>query len=84
MGESVYYECVAVCGDELINPLQLGLGQDYKPCSHPPPPVAIPNQPARPPGFIYLPSFAHSYAVTNSTEDKRQALAAAEVRILRL
>jgi hypothetical protein len=31
-------------------------------------------------GFIYLPSFAHSYSVTNSTEDKRQALAAAEVR----
>jgi hypothetical protein len=30
-------------------------------------------------GFIYLPSFAHSYTVTNSTEDKRQALAAAEV-----
>jgi hypothetical protein len=30
-------------------------------------------------GFIYLPSFAHSYSVTNSTEDKRQALAAAEV-----
>ncbi|KAF6260329.1 Six-hairpin glycosidase-like protein [Scenedesmus sp. NREL 46B-D3] len=29
-------------------------------------------------GFIYLPSFAHSYSVTNSTEDKRQALAAAE------
>ncbi|GBF93075.1 glucuronyl hydrolase [Raphidocelis subcapitata] len=30
-------------------------------------------------GFIYLPSFAHSYTVTNSTEDLRQALAAAEV-----
>ncbi|WIA29685.1 hypothetical protein OEZ86_012168 [Tetradesmus obliquus] len=29
-------------------------------------------------GFIYLPSFAHSYTATNSTEDKRQALAAAE------
>lgn len=29
-------------------------------------------------GFIYLPSFAHSYEVTGSTEDKRQALAAAE------
>lgn len=29
-------------------------------------------------GFIYLPSFANSYAVTNSTEDLRQALAAAE------
>lgn len=31
-------------------------------------------------GFIYLPSFAHSYSVTKSPEDKRQALAAAEVR----
>jgi hypothetical protein len=31
-------------------------------------------------GFIYQPTFAHSYSVTNSTEDLRQALAAAEVR----
>eukprot|EP00775_Hariotina_reticulata_P002251 gene2251-2563_t len=29
-------------------------------------------------GFIYLPSFAHSYEVTKSPEDLRQALAAAE------
>jgi hypothetical protein len=29
-------------------------------------------------GFIYLPSFAHSYAVTQSASDLRQALAAAE------
>lgn len=29
-------------------------------------------------GFIYLPTFAHSYSVTHSDEDKRQALAAAE------
>eukprot|EP00775_Hariotina_reticulata_P005761 gene5761-6001_t len=29
-------------------------------------------------GFIYMPSFAHSYLITNDTEDKRQALAAAE------
>lgn len=29
-------------------------------------------------GFVYLPSFAHSYSVTNSSEDRRQALAAAE------
>lgn len=31
-----------------------------------------------PAGFIYLPSFAHSYNVTGSREDLRQALAAAE------
>jgi hypothetical protein len=31
-------------------------------------------------GFIYQPTFAHSYSVTNSSEDLRQALAAAEVR----
>ncbi|KAF6264202.1 Six-hairpin glycosidase-like protein [Scenedesmus sp. NREL 46B-D3] len=29
-------------------------------------------------GFIYLPSFAHSYSVTQSAADLRQALAAAE------
>jgi len=29
-------------------------------------------------GFIYLPSFAHSYEVTKSPKDLRQALAAAE------
>lgn len=29
-------------------------------------------------GFIYQPTFAHSYSVTNSSEDLRQALAAAE------
>lgn len=29
-------------------------------------------------GFIYLPSFAHSYSVTHNPEDLRQALAAAE------
>lgn len=29
-------------------------------------------------GFIYLPTFAHSYGVTKSDEDKRQALGAAE------
>jgi hypothetical protein len=33
-------------------------------------------------GFIYQPSFAHSYTVTNDTEDLRQALAAAEARTL--
>jgi hypothetical protein len=31
-----------------------------------------------PSGFIYLPSYAHSYEVTKSPEDLRQALAAAE------
>jgi hypothetical protein len=33
---------------------------------------------AAPAGFIYLPSFAHSYSVTQSAADLRQALAAAE------
>jgi hypothetical protein len=42
-------------------------------------PAPFPGRPSRAPGFIYLPSFAYSYSVTKSTEDLRQALAAAEV-----
>ncbi|KAF8073183.1 hypothetical protein HT031_000844 [Scenedesmus sp. PABB004] len=40
--------------------------------------TAAPASLPPPPGFIYQPSFAHAYAVTNSSEHKRQALAAAE------
>jgi hypothetical protein len=55
-----------------------GLRKDHPTLARPSNPLS-PSPPHKPLGFIYLPSFAHSYSVTNSTEDLRQALAAAEV-----